>query len=56
MINKAIISYKANEFLQIKTIQYNLDMSKIYKQRFAKGMWLDLGHLIRGEHTQEVWG
>jgi hypothetical protein len=24
--------------------------------RANTAMWLDLGHMIRGEHTQDVWG
>jgi hypothetical protein len=27
-----------------------------FTSRANTAMWLDLGHMIRGEHIQEVWG
>jgi hypothetical protein len=27
-----------------------------FRSRANPAMWLDLGHMIRGEHIQEVWG
>jgi hypothetical protein len=27
-----------------------------FRSRANALMWLELGHMIRGEHTQEVWG
>jgi hypothetical protein len=27
-----------------------------FRSRANAPMWLDLGHMTRGEHTREVWG
>jgi hypothetical protein len=27
-----------------------------FRSRANTAMWLDLGHMLRGEHTWEVWG
>jgi hypothetical protein len=27
-----------------------------FRSRAKAAMWLDLGHMIRGEHIREVWG
>jgi hypothetical protein len=27
-----------------------------FRSRANTAMWLDLGHMVRGEHTQEEWG
>jgi hypothetical protein len=27
-----------------------------FRFRANAAMWLDLGHILRGEHIQEVWG